>query len=216
MHVKLSVIKETVYLNSFSSQYEQFSSSSAFAQSLILSHLFVMFKSLQNPKLNAKHLYIEFLLKEQGNGCMGVLELTAMMMVYTFDHYIGIHFLNIVRRVLCLCILFHRVNLDRCHNRILLLTFRMRPQHQHMTHELLNKSILIQTIIKQKNFTQKFTPFENYVNLLLRNMYVFIPLQIRLHGNNGPIRSGRHSGSNIEQINSCDRFEHFDSIKYWK
>lgn len=28
------------------------------------------------------------------------------------------------------------------------------------------------------------------------------PLQMRLHGSNGPMRSGRHSGSKIEHTNS--------------
>lgn len=68
---------------------------------------------------------------------MGVLELTAMMMVCTFDRYIGIRFSNTACRVLYLCILFRRVNLDICRNRISRLTFRRRPPHQRMTHELL-------------------------------------------------------------------------------
>lgn len=48
------------------------------------------------------------------------------------------------------------------------------------------------------------------------SLQYFSPLQIRLHGSNGPMCSGRHSGSKIEHTNSWDRFEHFDSIKYWK
>lgn len=31
---------------------------------------------------------------------------------------------------------------------------------------------------------------------------VYLHLHIRLHGNNGPIRSGRHSGSKIKHTNS--------------
>lgn len=75
----------------------------------------------------------------------GCLELTAMMMVCTFDRYIGIRFSNTVYRVLCLCILFHRANLGICHNQISRLTFRRRPPHQRMTHELLQIELMLQS-----------------------------------------------------------------------
>lgn len=76
----------------------------------------------------------------------------------------------------------------------------MMPPHRHMTRESLQKY----------NFMNKHFWTHDFLKFFNRNS----PLQMRLHGSNGPIRSGRHSGSKIEQTNSCDRFEHFDSIKY--